>query len=770
MRHLALIGLLLGVPRETAAQEPAPLCEARGTCAAAGDLDGDGDLDLVVGQENEPLTVLVNDGKATFAVANGACGAAEGRVRAVALLDADGDGDLDILVGGVDALTRLWLNDGGLRFVDSSARLPETKLWATAIAVGDLDGDGDPDVVLANFAGPSVVFRNDGARFTHAEAALPRELRMITALALVDLDHDGDLDLLFGQSPDATGRGGRNRAGRNDGHGKFEDATEAWMPSAAQATAALAIADLDGDGQLDLVCANHGLKPKEGARSGVHRGANGRFLNSAPSRYAGEPAVSQAVALGDVDGDGDVDIVFGNDGPEALYLNDGKGYFQASSAVARVEDDTRELLLRDFDGDGDLDFVTVNQDAPVRLYRNAGAGQFGGRAAAADDHGEHGNDTPSNAPPLSAVAAGKYASRALARAAVSEAGARGAINTALRFFADHQDDDGAFHAAAFVGGTVNDPPVQPYHDVGLTALASLCFLAEASHPGGGFYSETVQHSIAWLLAQQQASGAMGPDDAHHGIYDHALATLALAETLALSGDSSLRQPLEKALAYLEDRRNPDGGFRYERASGPSDTSVTAWCALAQIAGNDVGLAMAAGAPARTLAYLRAMTDAETGRTGYLDRGGLSSRFAGEHEKAFPAERSEAMTGAALFVRLALGDDPGEHADMRNSQARCAAALPQTEAPSYFDPYAWMHTAHALSQLGGDEWVKWRRALHAVLVDKQCKRGEVVGSWDPNEPWGSIGGRFATTAFATLALQAEYRFAKLVDPRWRRKVK
>ena len=134
--------------------------------------------------------------------------------------------------------------------------------------------------------------------------------------------------------------------------------------------------------------------------------------------------------------------------------------------------------------------------------------------------------------------------------------------------------------------------------------------------------------------------------------------------------------MQKALAYIEDRRNPDGGFRYERATGTSDTSVTAWCALAQIAGSDVGIEMPAGAAGKTVGYLRSMTDTVTGRTGYSERGGLSSRYSGEPSARFPPDKSEAMTGAALFVRLALGDDPAGHEEMRAGLARCAAALPK----------------------------------------------------------------------------------------------
>ncbi len=753
------------------AQDDALPIAGPATCGAAGDLDADGDLDLVIGREDQPLALLLNDGRGTFTIAANAFSLAEGKVTALAVFDADGDGDLDVLVGGWERLTRLWLNNGKLNFVDGSARLPQPKPWASEIVVGDLDGDGDLDVVSAIRAYDSVVFRNEGPRFVLADDALPRDLRGATSLALADLDGDKDLDLVCGQRPDPTGKGGGNRALRNDGKGKFTDHTEAWMPSATAHTMGVALADLDGNGALDLVCANRGAKPGEAARSAVHRrGDDGKFANSVPRRYSGKPAISNVVALGDIDGDQDVDLVFGNDGPTTLHLNDGQGVFSASERLPRFADDTRSLLLVDLDGDRDLDVVTVNYAAPSRRFLNSGTGEFGTTPAAAPTSAGEANGDKESTPRITPFAAGKYASRAKARATVAEPAPRAAINAALRFLADHQADDGAFRAATFVGGEFGDASVAATHDVGVTALGLLCFLAEGSHPGSGFHSEAVHDGVRWLISQQQKTGSMGPDDGQHGIYDHAVATLALGEAFAMSGDATLRAPLERALAEIERRRNPDGGFRYEPGVSPSDASVTVWCTLALCAGNDGGLAPAAGTTARTLAFLRGLTDSVTGRTGYMDKGGLSSRMKGEHETRYPAEKSEGMTGAALFARLQLGDNPAKHDDMRAGLARVAAAVPKVEPDGYFDPHAWFHIAQALSQLGDPEWATWRTALHEVLVGKQRKTGKLLGSWDPDEPWGSFGGRFASTALATLSMQAGYRFASLVDPKWRRNPK
>src|SRR5690606_27247646 len=154
------------------------------------------------------------------------------------------------------------------------------------------------------------------------DGAFAASLRSATALALADLDGDGDLDVVLGQNPDATGRGGRNRAARNEGKGKFTDATDAWMPTAQPHTGGIALAEPGGVGKLALVCANRGAKTKEGGRSGLlRRGGGGGFPARSRGRFVGAPARSQARALAATAGDGAVDLPFGHDGPEALYPN-----------------------------------------------------------------------------------------------------------------------------------------------------------------------------------------------------------------------------------------------------------------------------------------------------------------------------------------------------------------------------------------------------------------------------------------------------------------
>jgi VCBS repeat protein len=315
----------------------------------------------------------------------------------VDLVDVDDDGDLDLFVAeGTDSPAprpnRLLINDGHGFFTDESAlRLPPGQANSTKVDFGDLDGDGDLDALVANL-GPEQLLINDGTGvFADRSVAQlpppPTLFQDITAnVHLADVDGDGDLDALLSNEnpfdPSPT-NGGQNRLWINDGTGRFTDETAARLPARTDQTGAMLSGDIDGDGDLDVVVLNRGQDFV------LVNDGHGFFTDETAGRFPVTADTSRGGALVDLDGDGDPDLVVGNsrNQPVALYLNR-RGVFEARDfgMTPLVDETDSGLEVVDLDDDGDLDVYLPNAGAftvghgfgggPDRYFRNNGRARF----------------------------------------------------------------------------------------------------------------------------------------------------------------------------------------------------------------------------------------------------------------------------------------------------------------------------------------------------------------------------------------------------------
>lgn len=347
---------------------------------ALADLDGDGDLDafLANGRNEipEPNTVLVNDGKGNFQDSGQRLGNFES--WGVVLHDFDDDGDMDALVSNISWGEYFW-NDGDGSFTKKqSIFFPNTDGYYVGIwrfKAADLNGDNRADLFLNGCCGGAVSMDEDEWQTINAfntvwlgdERGLPgytgqkMGLGNSEAVALGDLDGDGDLDAFTANSfhLDETGElvhGGPNQVWLNDGAGVFADSGQKL---GSQSSFSIAVGDLDGDGDLDALVGNRG--PDEvWLNDGLGNFTDsGQTLGNSHTRF---------VYLADLDNDGDLDAFTGGTSSGRLWFNDGEGRFKAGQKLSYSR--YHAPALGDVDGNGTVDIISARVDTATVWYNN----------------------------------------------------------------------------------------------------------------------------------------------------------------------------------------------------------------------------------------------------------------------------------------------------------------------------------------------------------------------------------------------------------------
>ncbi len=268
---------------------------------------------------------------------------------------------------------------------DEHAMANRNLLLGAGVAVGDIDGDGRPDLFLASVERPAALYHNDGDfRFTDVTSASGIDASSLatTGAVFADVDADGDLDLLAGTL------GGPVVLWLNDGTGKFHDATAASGLVGGYAATTLTLADVDGNGSLDLYVATYKKRNALDAYPPEARAAD-RVVQKVGDRYQVADAWKQEFRI-DVRPDLGGIVRSQRAEPDLLFLNDGKGHFtRVSTAGPRFraadgtplaeEPDYFTLAARFYDvnGDGAPDLYACNDfEDPDQLWLNDGAGNF----------------------------------------------------------------------------------------------------------------------------------------------------------------------------------------------------------------------------------------------------------------------------------------------------------------------------------------------------------------------------------------------------------
>jgi hypothetical protein len=392
--------------------------DANGAGVAAGDLDGDGDLDLLFGNHDGEDSLLWNQGDLRFRLEP----FSTGKTRDVKLVDVDADGRLDAVLTRNTGALNYFHNEGEQdgRIAFRRQTLPGVAAPAYSTNWGDLDGDGDLDLVtgtydaglltergsafIVNGSNKGVyVYRNEDGRFS--PTALAHEAQAL-AILLPDLNADGRLDIVVGNDflvPDMIW------LQEDDGWAEAEP-----FAVTTHSTMSLDQGDIDNDGRMELFAAD--MKPYSEAdmidmmpvmddmMEGMTRQSvtadrqamenvlqfpvtAGEYLNLAPDWGVDGTGWSWSSKFGDLDNDGFLDLYSVNGMIEETlfahmpnhelveknqaFRNEGGLRFRSTPGW-RLDSTLsgRGMLMADLDGDGDLDIVANNLRGPAQLFEN----------------------------------------------------------------------------------------------------------------------------------------------------------------------------------------------------------------------------------------------------------------------------------------------------------------------------------------------------------------------------------------------------------------
>lgn len=352
------------------------------------------------------------------------------------------------------------------------------------------------------------------------------------------------------------------------------------------------------------------------------------------------------------------------------------------------------------------------------------------------------------------------------RAALRSANGGGArefntgINAGLQFLSKWQEKDGGWPVSIIPGQLPQGETADfKWGRVGVSSLVLLAYLGDGhtwvnmSNGGRDQYAEIVRRGIAFLLtAQDPATGRFGAIKREF-MYNHSMATLALVEAAALTGDAELKARATKAVDFLVQAQTTQGGWEYygRTESDLADISSSAWPVQALAAARDAQIAVPDEAFSRVLQFYRKSTQKD--RAIY--------RLTKDDGVYLPSR-----SGMVLMSRLLCGESTTEP-DIAALSTKLLNYVPKVKPEwgrnwnpkakdaadrAAFNPYMLYFCTYGMFFAGGKEWTEWNEKTSRAIFDMQ----DGDGAWRANDVFSGQGGTCYSTAMCVLSLQVHHR--------------
>lgn len=310
-----------------------------------------------------------------------------------------------------------------------------------------------------------------------------------------------------------------------------------------------------------------------------------------------------------------------------------------------------------------------------------------------------------------------------------------AVERALQWLAAHQREDGSWRfehqgkacdRTCDHGGTYSST-------TGATALALLPFLGHGEWQGEN--GRILRHGLDYLVSRMVAS-PRGGDFQEGSMYAQGLATIALCEAYAMTGEKRWGNAAQKGIAFIESSQHEAGGWRYF-PNQPGDTTVLGWQMMALKTGSWAGLEVSGETVDKGYRFLDLVQGNRGATYGYQDAGDEPS-----------------PTAIGLLCRMHSG---WNQLDLRLQRG---VVHLQEQGYSRKDMYFNYYATQVMAHYGGPRWEAWNEPLRDDLIASQGTQGHGKGSWYFGGKHTMAGGRLCETAFACLILEVYYRHLPL----------